>query len=344
MHVSPRKHAKPAFDYYRSESIRPSDASLPWGTLNVPLDVRLQADDAERLFRGCHPRTGLSLFKNPSIKRRSGWDLTFVAPKSVSIAWGLAPDDTSMLLVENAHVAAVLAAISLFANKGLYISGHPTETPGAGGFLFNHGLSRWDDPHLHTHGYLLNAGFLPATGWRALTLDQRWTDVVRRAYRAELAWRLRSYGLTLFVSGGRFDIERTKHLVTLFSKAGEEYGRTGTMTALLWKSVRRPKDENRSVAKLRKAWTTTAIIHGFDPGQLTLTGVPADILTDKAAPLRKNPVTSDDDDTGGRFPLALFDRLLADKLAKASLTDIVAEAERVGSEGPLPGPEKRARV
>jgi conjugative relaxase-like TrwC/TraI family protein len=89
------------------------------------------------------------------------WDFTFSAPKSVSVLWSVADDETRRA-IEAAQRTAVEAAVTAIEEKASY-----TRT-GRGGVnqqsmevafaAFDHTTSRALDPHLHTHVLLLNTG------------------------------------------------------------------------------------------------------------------------------------------------------------------------------------------
>jgi conjugative relaxase-like TrwC/TraI family protein len=109
-------------------------------------------------------------------KTVAGFDLTFSAPKSVSVAWGLADGPTRRRL-HAAHVAALEFVIA-YAERTVFA----TRT-GRGGVVsedvrgvvaaaFDHWDSRSGDPQLHTHVVVLNRAQAASDGqWR--TLDSK---------------------------------------------------------------------------------------------------------------------------------------------------------------------------
>lgn len=106
----------------------------------------------------------------------AGFDLTFSAPKSVSVAWALA-DDATRSRFYAAHQRAVEFVIG-FAERQVFA----TRT-GRGGVVsqdvrgivaaaFDHWDSRAGDPQLHTHVVVLNRVQAASDGaWR--TLDSK---------------------------------------------------------------------------------------------------------------------------------------------------------------------------
>ena len=87
-----------------------------------------------------------------------GYDLTFCAPKSVSLMRGLG-DDVTGKAVADAHAVAITEAMEYLAEHGGYTRVHNPRTgekdlvrlPGIVAAGFQHETSRAGDPHLHTH-------------------------------------------------------------------------------------------------------------------------------------------------------------------------------------------------
>jgi conjugative relaxase-like TrwC/TraI family protein len=87
-----------------------------------------------------------------------GYDLTFCAPKSVSLLRGLG-DDVTGKAVADAHAFAITEAMEYLAEHGGYTRVHNPRTgekdlvrlPGIVAAGFQHETSRAGDPHLHTH-------------------------------------------------------------------------------------------------------------------------------------------------------------------------------------------------
>ncbi|MGO4363339.1 MobF family relaxase [Terrabacter sp. RAF57] len=138
------------------------------------------------------PATGQPLGRAPGAERRAyldalnrprkapktvaGFDLTFSAPKSVSVAWGLA-DEATRQRIFAAHVAATEFVIdyaerTVFATRtgrGGVVS---EDVRGVVAAAFDHWDSRSGDPQLHTHIVVLNrAQAVSDGGWR--TLDSK---------------------------------------------------------------------------------------------------------------------------------------------------------------------------
>jgi conjugative relaxase-like TrwC/TraI family protein len=113
-----------------------------------------------RAMRGCDPRTGEGLRPPRSRTKVAAFDLTFSAPKSVSVLFAIADEDVSAALLE-AHERAVEAAFAYVEREACFTRrGHNGERRIRGdGFVaaaYRHRLSRAGDPQLHTHVVVAN--------------------------------------------------------------------------------------------------------------------------------------------------------------------------------------------
>jgi conjugative relaxase-like TrwC/TraI family protein len=88
-----------------------------------------------------------------------GFDLTFCAPKSVSLVRALRAEDVVQKAIADAHTTAVSEAMHYLAQHAGYTRVHNGVTgekdllwlPGLVGIAYQHETSRCGDPHLHTH-------------------------------------------------------------------------------------------------------------------------------------------------------------------------------------------------
>lgn len=93
-----------------------------------------------------------------------GFDLTFCAPKSVSLIRALKADDVQDKAILNAHTAAISEAMEYLAAHAGYTRVHNPVTgekdlvklPGLVATAYQHETSRAGDPHLHTHVIVSN--------------------------------------------------------------------------------------------------------------------------------------------------------------------------------------------
>ena len=87
------------------------------------------------------------------------FDLTFCAPKSVSLVRALRTDDVMAKAVADAHTTALSEAMEYLAAHAGYTRVHNPSTgekdlvrlPGLAAIAYQHETSRCGDPHLHTH-------------------------------------------------------------------------------------------------------------------------------------------------------------------------------------------------
>lgn len=157
--------------------------------------------------------------------RQSGWDLTFSAPKSVSVLWSQARDDVRAE-IQTAQDEAVKAALGYLEQETGY-----TRRGKAGGILekvgfiaarFEHGTSRAQDPQLHTHTLVLNIGARDdgTTGTIVSELFFRHKMAAGALYRAELAQQLvNRLGLEMRMTETSFEVAHVSEaLIREFSK------------------------------------------------------------------------------------------------------------------------------
>jgi conjugative relaxase-like TrwC/TraI family protein len=150
--------------------------------------------------RGLHPTTGDALGRPWRADAVTGFDLTFSAPKSVSVLWALG-GATAQTQVAQAHRAAVLAALG-YLDSHAALSRRGTDgveqlrTAGFVAALFDHRTSRAGDPQLHTHALVPNK-LLCADGiWRTIDGHELFHHkkaagvLYQAALRAELHTRL----------------------------------------------------------------------------------------------------------------------------------------------------------
>jgi conjugative relaxase-like TrwC/TraI family protein len=159
-------------DYYSGEG---EEAGQWMGAAATELGLSgdLEADQLVAMLTGINPATGepLGLRVGPSVP---GFDLTFSAPKSVSLTWALGDPETAAA-VKAAHLRSVKAALDYMqANACLTRRGD-----GEGGMAFLQGSgylaagyvhrsSRNGDPQLHTHVLIANATQGPDGKWTRL--------------------------------------------------------------------------------------------------------------------------------------------------------------------------------
>ena len=130
------------------------------------------------VLHGAHPSTGRRLGSRRTAV--SAYDLTFAAPKSVSILFALGgPEGAGASL--DAHRTAVHAAMAYVSSHAVAVrrgSGDERRLEPVEGVVaaaFTHGVSRALDPHVHTHVVVANL---------AHGTDGRWTAIDARGLYA----------------------------------------------------------------------------------------------------------------------------------------------------------------
>jgi conjugative relaxase-like TrwC/TraI family protein len=137
----------------------------------LDLDGEVDAGDLKHLFRGTHPRSGEEWVrrrapdrKTPTLRLRDGrviegpkpiptaaFDLTFSAPKSVSVLWALSGDDDVRRTIRDAHEAAARGAFDYLERTACVTrrgAGGARQLRGEGfvAAAFHHRVSRAADP------------------------------------------------------------------------------------------------------------------------------------------------------------------------------------------------------
>jgi len=123
------------------------------------------------LLEGAHPHTGERLPGLSAQRKNAGFDLTFTAPKSVSVLMAVG-DEGVRAAVRAAHEAGVTAGVSYLERHELQARrGHAgariVSAHGFAGARYTHEMSRSGDPHLHTHVVVANAVKGPDGRWSA---------------------------------------------------------------------------------------------------------------------------------------------------------------------------------
>ena len=127
-----------------------------------------------RVLAGEHPATGAPLGRVLAA-RRPGFDLTFSAPKSVSVLFGIG-DDRLRAVLQEAHDRAVRDALGYLEREAAVTRRGPAgvHAIAGNGFVaaaFRHRTSRAGDPQLHTHVLVANLTLGADGQWS--TLDGR---------------------------------------------------------------------------------------------------------------------------------------------------------------------------
>lgn len=267
-------------DYYGEGGRAPS---VWWGSGADALELRGEVDssDFRTLLEGYLP--GGKEMHRGGEGRTAGLDLTFSAPKSLSMQ-ALIGGSTELL---GAHQQAVTSALQYVqAELAAYRSTQDGETVSVRSqnvvaARFDHDLSRELDPQLHTHCVLLNLTQRPDGEWRALDAHALYEQqkLLGVLYRTELAKRVQElgYGIRRTHQDGRFELTHiTRQQVEAFStrshaidaalaaKGESRATASAQMREIASLSTRRAKGSSVQRDELRAAWTAKAVTLGVN--------------------------------------------------------------------------------
>ena len=226
--------------------------------------------------------------KDGEITHRPGRDLTFSAPKSVSIAALVGGDDR----IVEAHDRAVAATLAWVEKNAAETRMKDPETGHMGrvggqkivAATFRHDTSRNLDPQLHSHAVLANMVQGEDGKWRSMANEGLYArqKLIGMLYRNELAGGLGrlGYGIEKTHADGRFEIAGvSRDTIEAFSTrraeieaAMEERGlgtsadnpRLAERASLMTRAAKRDTDRG----ELRGVWERQAADLGLDAGAL----------------------------------------------------------------------------
>lgn len=161
---------------------------------------------------------------------RIGIDLTFSAPKSVSIQ-ALVGGDARIVDAHDRAVARAIAEAEERAQTRKKVKGESRveDTKNLVVAKFRHETSREQDPQLHTHALVLNLTRRSDGAWRALRNDEivKATKYLGAVYRAELAAELQELGYALrHGREGTFELAHMERAqLAAFSRRAEQIER-----------------------------------------------------------------------------------------------------------------------
>lgn len=276
-------------DYYAANGGDPDAQGQWYGKAAEALGLAgaVDRDQFKALLEGTLPDgTQLGRMRDGELQHRPGWDMTFSAPKSVSLMYEIAGDKR----VLEAHEGAVREALDWLEKSAAGINkttflGYSTEKTGnLAAALFNHDTSRNQDPQLHTHAVMLNLTQRDDGAWRSMNSKPFFEHKMAggNVYRAALAEALQriGYDIEQTHADGRFEIAgiddttlkafstRRDEIVAALKERGLEGAEASAQAALRTRSSK----ENLDRSELLSAWQERARLVGFQPEQHIPTG------------------------------------------------------------------------
>ncbi len=168
------KVAEGAEDYYSGEG----EVAGQWagdGASELGLSGEVGPDQLTAMLTGLNPADGSALLGSQGVRGKGsvpGFDLTFSAPKSVSLTWALGGPEAGQAVMD-AHHRSVEAALGYMQRHACWTrrgKGGAEFVRGSGylAAAFDHRSSRNGDPQLHTHVLVANATQGPDGRWTRL--------------------------------------------------------------------------------------------------------------------------------------------------------------------------------
>ncbi|WP_316167528.1 MULTISPECIES: MobF family relaxase [unclassified Bradyrhizobium] len=269
-------------DYYSRDG-EPPGRWAGKGADRLSLNGPVTQTEFDAALRGIDPKTSERLAQLGGREREhaAGWDMTFSAPKSVSVLWALAEAPERQVIAQAHRTAVVAASAQLEATAGWARRGRGgAAREQAAGLLmaqFDHHTSRESDPQLHTHTFIFNLAPRRDGSWGAIVSRELYKAQKQAGaiYRQTLASELERQGVRLEQRKDTFRVAAIpRHVERAFSKrrqAIEEAAKvhgysTPKGMELATLRTRRPKRDAK-LGELIKHWQTEAKALGFELGR-----------------------------------------------------------------------------
>jgi conjugative relaxase-like TrwC/TraI family protein len=285
--ISARGGAKAALAYYShlgADNYYTRDGEPPgrWagrGADQLSLEGPVTRHEFEAALIGRDPKTGAQLVARGGREstHSAGWDMTFSAPKSVSVLWALS-SESERQVIEEAQKTAVLKATKYLEQNAAWArrgkGGRMRErTAGLLTAQFDHHTSRDLDPQLHTHVFVFNLAPRKDGSWGAILSKELYFAQKQAGleYRNELANGLEREGFALERTAENFRIAAIpREIEQAFSKrrmAIEEAARThgySTPRGMELATLRTRRAKEKTVTReLFSVWREEAKALGF---------------------------------------------------------------------------------
>ncbi|HYC81676.1 MAG TPA: MobF family relaxase, partial [Solirubrobacterales bacterium] len=274
------KVAEGRADYYAGEG----EAEGFWlgrAAAELELEGKIEPGQLGAMLTGLNPVGGepLGLKSAPGRAPVPGFDLTFSAPKSVSLTWALGGHPVSGQ-VREAHHAAVAEALDYMERHASWArrgKGGAQFIPGNGfvAAAYVHRSSRAGDPQLHTHVLIANATKGPDGRWSrlyhpAIYEHARTAGFIYEAHlrheltrRLGIEWQPVKNGIADVRGFSSQEIRRfSTRRAEILAAAGEGASARAMQVATL--ETRKAKDRDLTTESLREAWRAKGAEIGLD--------------------------------------------------------------------------------
>ncbi|AKK24982.1 MobF family relaxase [Pandoraea oxalativorans] len=271
-----------ADDYYAKE--HPGE----WqgeGARALGLEGPIEQAQFSRLLDGQLPNGERiqTTFDTTAHKKRMGLDLTFSAPKSVSMQ-ALVAGDREVSAAHDRAVTRALEQVERLAEARKKVMGKSCHERTGNMVIgkFRHEMSRAKDPQLHTHAVVLNMTQRADGAWRALSNEDifRVQHEIDALYKAELAHSLQElgYAIRLVDDKGKFELAHiSRDQIEAFSarsyvieQALADEGKTRASATALEKQVislaTRPRKDESDRQIIKQYWLEKSRELGIDYG------------------------------------------------------------------------------
>jgi conjugative relaxase-like TrwC/TraI family protein len=291
MSMSPVSGGSAAASYYSSDNYytaeQSAEASEWMGKgadalgLKGPIDEQSFAD----ILDGKLPNG--DVIKSPSGEHRAGLDLTFSAPKTVSLLALVGGDERIQVAMKESVEATLAWAEENLVEARVWDKEASLQVPEKTGNLvaatFAHDVNRNGEPQLHIHAVVLNATKASDGKWHAVHNDQLYKHqhLLGAIQNAELRSRIEALGYDTVPAknpvDGAFEIAgvnrqvvdaystRSVEIKAHLAADGRSSPRERELAAL---ATRQSKEPVLSLEERKVAWNATAERVGFDPAPL----------------------------------------------------------------------------
>jgi len=265
------------------------------GAKNLGLYGKVDVDRFTELLDGkIDEKTQVGRKVDGEIQHYSGWDLTFSAPKSVSIL-ALQGKDESLI---KAHNYAVNKTLHKIQNENLFTRGkvdnkvQRIQTKTMVAALFRHDVSRELDPQLHTHSVVMNLTE-NNDSWRSVDGKALFENKMKYGliYRSILAEKVRALGHDIRVThdDGRFEISSVpQEVIKAMSKRREQIenalqakGFDGAVPSSVAALDTRNAKVDYDREQLDTYWNDQLKSLGFDPSNVSVSSQTQDLPKDE---------------------------------------------------------------